>query len=223
MSKGTIAQKERWALDLLTLDKIGAWAITEPGSGSDAFGVDEVDRPARRRRVPPQRLEDLHHQRPLRRHDRVHLQARRGQPARPSARSSPSCSTGACPGSSSRSRCARWACTRRPPASCSSPTCGSGATGCIGETEDVARRRPRGGQGHVLAWSARAWPPWRSGSSSSASSCASHYAKDRVQFGQPIGEFQLIQDKLARMEVARLNVAEPGVPLHRDVGGRARS
>jgi acyl-CoA dehydrogenase len=32
------------------------------------------------------------------------------------------------------------------------------------------------------------------------------YAKNRVQFGQPIGEFQLIQEKLARMEVARLNV-----------------
>jgi alkylation response protein AidB-like acyl-CoA dehydrogenase len=39
MSRGTIAQKERWALDLLTLDKIGAWALTEPGSGSDAFGA----------------------------------------------------------------------------------------------------------------------------------------------------------------------------------------
>ncbi len=38
MSRGTIAQKERWALPLLTLEKIGAWAITEPGSGSDAFG-----------------------------------------------------------------------------------------------------------------------------------------------------------------------------------------
>src|SRR4030095_9604339 len=38
LSKGTIAQKERWALDLLPLDKIGAGAITEPGSGSDAFG-----------------------------------------------------------------------------------------------------------------------------------------------------------------------------------------
>ena len=38
MSRGTIAQKERWALDLLTLEKVGAWAITEPGSGSDAFG-----------------------------------------------------------------------------------------------------------------------------------------------------------------------------------------
>ncbi len=37
-AKGTIAQKERWVLDLLTLDKVGAWAITEPDSGSDAFG-----------------------------------------------------------------------------------------------------------------------------------------------------------------------------------------
>jgi alkylation response protein AidB-like acyl-CoA dehydrogenase len=32
------------------------------------------------------------------------------------------------------------------------------------------------------------------------------YARERVQFGQPIGQFQLIQEKLARMEVARLNV-----------------
>jgi hypothetical protein len=32
------------------------------------------------------------------------------------------------------------------------------------------------------------------------------YAKERVQFGQPIGDFQLVQEKLARMEVARLNV-----------------
>ena len=37
-SKGTIRQKERWGKDLLTLQKVGAWAITEPGSGSDAFG-----------------------------------------------------------------------------------------------------------------------------------------------------------------------------------------
>jgi alkylation response protein AidB-like acyl-CoA dehydrogenase len=35
---GTPAQMERWGLDLLTLDKVGAWAITEPDSGSDALG-----------------------------------------------------------------------------------------------------------------------------------------------------------------------------------------
>ncbi|MDA8058521.1 MAG: acyl-CoA dehydrogenase family protein [Actinomycetota bacterium] len=38
MKRGTPAQMERWGLDLLTFDKIGAWAITEPGSGSDALG-----------------------------------------------------------------------------------------------------------------------------------------------------------------------------------------
>jgi alkylation response protein AidB-like acyl-CoA dehydrogenase len=32
------------------------------------------------------------------------------------------------------------------------------------------------------------------------------YAKTRVQFGRPIGEFQLIQLKLAEMEVARMNL-----------------
>jgi alkylation response protein AidB-like acyl-CoA dehydrogenase len=35
---GTPRQMERWGLDLMTLDKIGAWAITEPDSGSDALG-----------------------------------------------------------------------------------------------------------------------------------------------------------------------------------------
>ncbi|MGC8463733.1 MAG: acyl-CoA dehydrogenase family protein [Acidimicrobiales bacterium] len=38
MKRGTPAQMERWGLDLLTFDKVGAWAITEPGSGSDALG-----------------------------------------------------------------------------------------------------------------------------------------------------------------------------------------
>jgi alkylation response protein AidB-like acyl-CoA dehydrogenase len=35
---------------------------------------------------------------------------------------------------------------------------------------------------------------------------AVRYARERVQFGRPIGEFQLIQEKLALIEVARLNV-----------------
>lgn len=38
MSRGTVAQRTRWALDLLTFDKIGAWAFAEPDTGSDVFG-----------------------------------------------------------------------------------------------------------------------------------------------------------------------------------------
>jgi alkylation response protein AidB-like acyl-CoA dehydrogenase len=37
-SRGTLAQKERWLHELMTLEKIAAWAITEPDAGSDAFG-----------------------------------------------------------------------------------------------------------------------------------------------------------------------------------------
>ena len=37
-SKGTLAQKKRWLPELVTLEKVGAWAITEPDSGSDALG-----------------------------------------------------------------------------------------------------------------------------------------------------------------------------------------
>jgi alkylation response protein AidB-like acyl-CoA dehydrogenase len=37
-SRGTLAQQERWLPGLVTYEKIGAWAITEPDAGSDAFG-----------------------------------------------------------------------------------------------------------------------------------------------------------------------------------------
>jgi alkylation response protein AidB-like acyl-CoA dehydrogenase len=37
VGKGTLEQKKRWGLPILTWDKIGAWGMTEPGAGSDAF------------------------------------------------------------------------------------------------------------------------------------------------------------------------------------------
>jgi len=38
MARGTPEQRQRWALPVMTLEKIGAWGLTEPGAGSDAFG-----------------------------------------------------------------------------------------------------------------------------------------------------------------------------------------
>jgi len=37
MGKGTLEQQRRWGLPILTWDMIGAWGMTEPGAGSDAF------------------------------------------------------------------------------------------------------------------------------------------------------------------------------------------
>ena len=38
MARGTKEQKLKYALPVLSLEKIGAWGLTEPGAGSDAFG-----------------------------------------------------------------------------------------------------------------------------------------------------------------------------------------
>jgi alkylation response protein AidB-like acyl-CoA dehydrogenase len=38
LSKGTLEQKRRWALPIFSFEKIGCWALTEPGAGSDALG-----------------------------------------------------------------------------------------------------------------------------------------------------------------------------------------
>lgn len=38
LARGSVRQIETYVPDLLHLKKIGAWAITEPGAGSDAFG-----------------------------------------------------------------------------------------------------------------------------------------------------------------------------------------
>lgn len=37
MSRGTLEQKRRWGLPIMSFEKIGAWSMTEPGAGSDAF------------------------------------------------------------------------------------------------------------------------------------------------------------------------------------------
>lgn len=39
VSRGTPEQIERWGLPVMSLEKIAAWAVTEPGSGSDAFAM----------------------------------------------------------------------------------------------------------------------------------------------------------------------------------------
>ena len=42
LARGTLAQKERFALPVMSFEKIGAWALTEPGAGSDAFSFEVV-------------------------------------------------------------------------------------------------------------------------------------------------------------------------------------
>ena len=203
LGKGTIRQKERWALDLLTLDKIGAWAITEPGSGSDAFGGMKAT--ARRHGdgyvlngnktfitngpyadtiVFICKLDDGETE--SRKRKVLSFVLEKGMPGLTQTKALRKMGLHSSPTGElflEDVRCER--------------------DRLLGETEDVPGR-----SGAKATFSME-----RSGVAAMALGIVSQclelsvaYAKTRVQFGKPIGEFQLIQLKLAKMEVARMNL-----------------
>jgi alkylation response protein AidB-like acyl-CoA dehydrogenase len=208
VSKGTLAQKQRWALDLLTLDTIGAWAITEPDSGSDAFG--QMRATARRDGdgyvlngsktfitngpyadtiIFICKLDDGEPSATAMA-DRKVLQFVLDADLRGVERSAPLRKMGLH----------------------SSPT-GQihvsdvvvGRDRLLGEREPEARSDREAAKG-TFATERASIACMALGIIERCLELSVSYARDRVQFGQPIGSFQLIQEKLARMEVARLNV-----------------
>jgi len=156
MRSGTPAQLERWGVDLMTMDKVGAWAITEPDSGSDALGG-----------MKSTAVRDGDESKPLR---------------KMGLHSSP---TGELFLTDVR----------------------VGRDRLLGETEGT----PGGSEGRESAKGnfviERAGVAAMSlGLIEECLKLSVQYAKDRLLWERPIAEFQLIQLKLAQMEVARLNV-----------------
>src|SRR4029077_13392934 len=204
MSRGTKAQKERWALDLLTLDKIGAWAITEPDSGSDAFGGMK----STARRDGDEYL--LNGSKTFITHgpyaDTIVFICKLDEGNPPAERKVLSFVLDrGMPGLEQSKPLRKMGMRSSPTGELFLSDVRCGRDRLIGETEDV----PSGGrEGAKDTFSME-----RSGVAAMAlgivEQCLEQcvdYAKNRVQLGQPIGEFQLIQEKLARMEVHRLNV-----------------
>ncbi len=204
MSRGTTAQKERWALDLLTLDKIGAWAITEPNSGSDAFGSmrstarrdgDEYVLNGSKTFITNGPYADT-----------IVFICKLDEGNPPAERKILSfVLDSGMPGLEQTKPLRKMGMHSSPTGELFLADVRVGRDRLLGETEDV----PAGGrEGAKDTFSME-----RTGVAAMAlgiieqclETCV-EYAKNRVQFGQPIGDFQLIQEKLARMEVARLNV-----------------
>lgn len=207
LSKGTPEQKERWALDLLTLDKVGAWAITEPDSGSDAFGG---------MRSTARRVGD----------DFVLNGSKTFITNGPFADTIVFICKLDEPGVDQRERRILHFVLDRgmdgleqtPPLRKmglhSSPTgelflsdVRCGADRLLGG--DKALASEGGGRSEAKA----TFQTERSGVAAMALGIVEQclelslkYARERVQFGKPIGQYQLIQEKLARMEVARMNL-----------------
>jgi alkylation response protein AidB-like acyl-CoA dehydrogenase len=204
MSRGTLAQKQRWALPVLTLEKIGAWAITEPGSGSDAFGG--MKSTCRRDGEGGYILngnKTFITNGPYA--DTIVFICKLDEPdVEPRDRKILSFVLDSGMAGLTQSKPFRKMGIH------SSPTgelflqdVKAGAERLLGETETVSAR-----SGAKSTFSAE-----RSGVVSMALGIVErclelsvNYANERVQFGQAIGQFQLIQHKLANMEVARVNL-----------------
>ncbi|HEX6238096.1 MAG TPA: acyl-CoA dehydrogenase family protein [Acidimicrobiales bacterium] len=204
LSRGTIEQKERWALPLLTFEKVGAWAITEPGSGSDAFGA---MRSAARRDGDEYVLngsKTFITNGPYA--DTIVFICKLDEGNPPAERKIVSfILDSGMPGLEQSKPLKKMGMHSSPTGELFLTDVRVGRDRLIGETEDS----PGGGRTAAKA----TFLQERSGVAAMALGIVSQcldlcvpYARDRVQFGRPIGEFQLIQEKLARMEVARLNV-----------------
>jgi acyl-CoA dehydrogenase len=204
MSKGTVAQKERWALDLLTLEKIGAWAITEPNSGSDAFGSMKSTAKRDGDEYLLNGSKTFITNGPYA--DTIVFICKLDEGNPPAERKVLSFVLDkGMPGLEQSKPLRKMGMHSSPTGELFLTDVRVGKDRLIGESED----QPSGGREGAKA----TFSMERSGVAAMAlgmiEQCLElcvQYAKDRVQFGQPIGEFQLIQDKLARMEVARLNV-----------------
>ncbi len=203
-AKGTIAQRERWAADVLTLRKIGAWAITEPNSGSDAFGSmlatarkdgDEYILNGNKTFITNGPYADtivfickLDDGNPPKERKVLSFVLDKGMPGL--VQSKP----------------------LRKMGMHSSPTgelfltdVRVGIDRLIGETEDV-KSGGREGAKSTFQQERSGVAAMALGIIEQCLEVSIEYAKNREQFGQRIGDFQLIQLKLAKMEVARMNV-----------------
>ena len=203
MSKGTIAQKERWALPLLTLETIGAWAITEPGSGSDAFGGMKAtarrdgdtyvlngnktfitNGPYADTIVFICKLDEGAADAKQRKI--LSFIVDRGTPGLVQSKPLRKMGMHSSPTGELFFEDVRVAKDR-----------------LIGETEDAPGRS---GAKDTFSMERSGVAAMALGIVEQCLTLCTDYARTRIAFGRPIGEFQLIQLKLAKMEVARMNI-----------------
>lgn len=204
MSKGTIAQKERWAPELLTLEKVGAWAITEPNSGSDAFGS---------MKASCKRTDDggylLNGNKTFITNGPyadtiVFICKLDEEGVAPKDRKILSFILDAgMPGLEQSKPFRKMGIHSSPTGELFLQDVKVGADRLLGETEEVSARS---GAKDTFSSERVGVAAMALGIVERCLALSVQYAKERVQFGQAIGQFQLIQAKLAKMEVARVNL-----------------
>ena len=224
MKSGTPAQMERWGLDLMTMDKVGAWAITEPDSGSDALGGmkstaardgDEYVLNGNKTFITNGPYADT-----------IVFYAKLDDGSGTPLRQRPVLTfilDSGMPGLEQSNPFRKMGLHSSPTGELFLTDVRVGQDRLLGETEGT----PGGSEGRESAKgnfvTERAGVAAMSlGLIEECLKLSVQYAKDRLLWERPIAEFQLIQLKLARMEIARLNV-ENLVFRHVEMSGAGKS
>ena len=204
MAKGTLAQKKKYARDLLTLKKVGAWAITEPNSGSDAFGA--MKSTARRDGNGGYILNGSKTFITNGPHaDTIVFICRldeEGVAAKDRKIVSFILDSGM-PGLEQSPAFKKMGIGSSPTGELFLSDVKAGPERLMGESEDGYGRS---GAKSTFSLERAGVAAMALGLVERSLELSLEYAKTRVQFDQPIGSYQLIQLKLAKMEVARLNL-----------------
>lgn len=204
MSKGTTRQKERWALPLLTLEKVGSWAITEPNSGSDAFGsMKSLARKDAEGNYILNGNKTFITNGPYA--DTIIFICKLDEPgvAHHDRKALSFILDSGMEGLTQSKPLRKMGIHSSPTGELFLQDVVVGPERLLGETEETSARS---GAKDTFSMERSGVAAMALGIVERCLELSLKYAKERVQFGQPIGQFQLIQLKLAKMEVARLNL-----------------
>lgn len=206
VARGTLAQRERFVPDLLALKTIGAWAITEPGAGSDAFGAMRCT--ARRDGAGAYVLNGQKTFITNGPHADVvvvyaKLDGGEPPPQRPVVAF---VLDGDTPGLTRGAAFRKMGMHASPTGDLWLEDVRVGADRLLGESEEAAAGGGRAAAKATFGEERIGVAAMALGMIERCLELSLRHARERVQFGRRIGDFQLIQEKLARMEVARQNV-----------------
>jgi alkylation response protein AidB-like acyl-CoA dehydrogenase len=207
MARGTLAQKERWLPPLVTMEKVAAWAITEPDSGSDAFGGMKTYV----RRDGDDYI--LNGQKTFITNgpyaDTVIVYAKLDNGSPTDRRDRPVLTfvlDAGMPGFTQGKPFKKMGMHASPTGELFFDNVRLGRDRLLGETEDHKRGDGRDSARASFAGERMGVAILSLGIINECHRRCVDYAKSRSLWGQSIGNFQLIQLKLAKMEIARINV-----------------
>ena len=201
VSSGSAELIERYAVPVLQFDKIGCWALTEPGAGSDAFGSMRTTAVADGDALIVNGQKTFISNAPFADVFVIYARIDTGEPARLIR---PVVVERGTPGLETGKPMRKMGLHDSPTGEVFLRDCAVPRANLIGRVEK--RDGPRGGAAlETLNLERSVMPAMCLGIIERCVEESVRYAKTRVQFGRPIAEFQAIAFKLARMELALEN------------------